>query len=149
MPTCRAPTPLDFEHIRDWSIVKEHKFDNMVVLCTSCHARVTRNEIHKDAIRGYKRNLSIISDRYSLYEFRLIEVFYQEGVSKNRTFVAPISEHDLLHVKGLLDDGLIGVQATGTGMKFGGLSITAVHATLTQSGIEFVRNYFSGEAIGA
>ncbi|GIH16065.1 HNH endonuclease signature motif containing protein [Rugosimonospora africana] len=37
IPTCQA-TPIQIAHITDWSIVKEHKFENLIALCPTCHA---------------------------------------------------------------------------------------------------------------
>ncbi len=76
IPTCRDKGPFNFEHIVPWAEVKEHEEHNIILLCVGCHARVTRGEISKDAIREYKRNLAIINSRYSLYEMRLIQSFY-------------------------------------------------------------------------
>ncbi len=36
---CCAPVALEMCHIRAWSVVKVHEFENMVILCASCHTR--------------------------------------------------------------------------------------------------------------
>ena len=38
VPTCRQH-PVDIEHIDDWAQVKEHKFENLIALCPTCHRR--------------------------------------------------------------------------------------------------------------
>ena len=37
IPTCGAVAPPVIEHIDDWATVKEHRFENMIVLCANCH----------------------------------------------------------------------------------------------------------------
>ena len=133
IPTCRDKGPFDFEHIEEWSKVEKHEFHNIILLCVSCHARVTRKNtsaapISKGALRTYKRNLAIISGRYSLFEMRMLEGYFelkmqrvsQEDsitfesevvedvgafIGNNATYFA--SEIDLLHMKGLLRDDFI------------------------------------------
>lgn len=114
VPTCRAIGPFDFEHIEPWAKVKRHEEHNIVLLCVSCHARVTRGEIDKNAIKAYKRNLALINGRYSLFELRLIENIRD---SKTGTFAGQmridpksifmITEVQKLHIDGLLRDGII------------------------------------------
>lgn len=43
IPTCRAVAPLVFEHIEDWAKVREHKFENMIVLCANCNGLKARD----------------------------------------------------------------------------------------------------------
>jgi len=119
IPTCRDKGPFDFEHIDEWSKVKKHEFHNIILLCVSCHARVTRKgtsaaPISKDALRKYKRNLAIISGRYSLYEMRLLELFYGKATLDEEGIIRTPSEltffvntTDKIHVAGLLKDGFI------------------------------------------
>jgi len=114
VPTCRDKGPFDFEHIDPWASAKKHEEHNIVLLCVSCHARVTRGEINKRAIKNYKRNLAIISGRYSLYEMRLLELYYihtslneEEEVLFNTEAVIFIKESEKLHFTGLLKDDYI------------------------------------------
>ena len=147
IPTCRTPSPLDMEHIEPWSKVKSHEFENMIILCPNCHARVTRGEISKEAIKTYKRNLAIISGRYSLYEIRLLELAYQQGAASRPGWGYPLQETDLLHVKGVLDDGLFQLNRTGSVVKMAGVDVSPVFIVLTENGRDFIRKYFSGESI--
>lgn len=121
-PTCKGTSSLQLEHIDDWSKLefKKHDFDKMIVLCATCHARVTSKEIHKDSIRGYKRNLAVISGRYSLFEIRLIERYREAGLKRgSETHLVhdskiPIpsifNETETLHLAGLIRDGLVSVR---------------------------------------
>jgi len=89
VPTCKGTSALQFEHIEDWASMpfKNHHFDKMIILCATCHARVTSKEIHKDAIKGYKRNLAVLNGRYTLYEIRLLKSFhdYFEATKRRET----------------------------------------------------------------
>ncbi|MEU0404637.1 HNH endonuclease signature motif containing protein [Streptomyces sp. NPDC006197] len=38
IPTCRRH-PVDIEHIDDWAAVREHRFENLIALCPTCHRR--------------------------------------------------------------------------------------------------------------
>lgn len=133
VPTCRDKGPFDFEHIDEWAIVQKHEFHNIILLCVSCHARVTRKNataapISKDALRRYKRNLAIVSGRYSLFEMRMLEGYFElkmqrvsqdDSISFETKVVEDVgtfignnaiyfaSEIDLLHIKGLLRDDFV------------------------------------------
>jgi hypothetical protein len=41
----------------DWSIVKEHKFENLIALCPTCHTRYDHGEIDRKSMRLYKAAL--------------------------------------------------------------------------------------------
>jgi HNH endonuclease len=77
IPTCRTPTPLEFEHIIDWTISKKHSFENMIVLCANCHGRKgdKSGQIDRKSLAVYKANLSLINGRYNDFEKRVIEYF--------------------------------------------------------------------------
>ena len=176
VPTCRGTSSLQMEHIDEWSEVKEHKFENMIVLCANCHGRVTSKEIHKDAVRNYKRNLAITNGRYSLFEMRLLEKYQSAkivggGVSlENGTIY--VTESDLLHLAGLLYDDMItatplpvaplfpaqdGKVMTGAYKGLHAGTITDYILSLenkakyiifpTEKGIQFVKKYFEGKDI--
>jgi len=122
VPTCRDKGPFDFEHIDEWSKVKKHEEHNIILLCVGCHARVTRGEIAKDAIRTYKRNLAIICGRYSLYEMRLLETYAgKASIGKNGEPNFPlelalyITETDKIHFLGLLKDRLVEIHPLPNG----------------------------------
>src|SRR4029078_721438 len=74
IPVCRQ-TPVELHHIRPWSEVKEHTFDNLIALCPPAHPRATRGEIDGKAMRIYKRNLAVVNSRYGDMEHRLIDYF--------------------------------------------------------------------------
>lgn len=158
VPTCRDKGPFDFEHIIPWAEAKKHEFDNMLLLCVGCHARVTRKEIHKNAIRAYKRNLAVTNGRYSLYEMRLLEEFYKGIVvlTKRGTFSDEtahtlsweISKTDRLHVKGLFNDGYLTFSTlVDESIEESLLQHTPFSVLLTDKGAKFIRSLFGGQDI--
>jgi HNH endonuclease len=82
IPTCRA-YPVVIDHIDDWARVREHRFENLIALCPTCHARKGngRDKIDRPSLKIYKANLGLLNSRYGEYERRLLEQFgttYQE-----------------------------------------------------------------------
>lgn len=77
IPTCRAVSPLQIDHIEDWARVREHKFDNMIVLCSNCHGRKGNGhgQIDRTALRQYKANLALLNHRYGDFERRILDHF--------------------------------------------------------------------------
>ncbi|WP_327727027.1 HNH endonuclease [Streptomyces sp. NBC_00487] len=76
IPTCRQ-TPVEIAHITAWVKVREHKFENLIALCPTCHARFDRGEIDRKAMRQYKENLEIINSRYTDTESQFLKVCAQ------------------------------------------------------------------------
>lgn len=145
VPTCRGTSALQMEHIEEWAQVREHAFDNMIILCATCHARVTSKEISKDAIRQYKANLAVVNGRYSLYEMRVIEEIVKSKQTQSPSPIASISENDLLHIRGILDDGLVQLVRPQGGVRMFGVSVTPITLVSTPKGIDFARRYCEGE----
>ncbi|WP_227284135.1 MULTISPECIES: HNH endonuclease signature motif containing protein [Paracoccaceae] len=145
VPTCRGTSGLQMEHIEPWAKVKAHEFDNMIVLCAVCHSRITSREISKDAIRTYKRNLALINGRYSLFELRLIQHFFENEKLSNPQSNIQVAENDLLHLKGLIDDQLVNIQRGPGSVLIMGMSVSPVYVLLTDKGREFISAYFQGE----
>ncbi|WP_431729761.1 HNH endonuclease signature motif containing protein [Verrucosispora sp. TAA-831] len=56
MPTCRS-VPVDLAHIVPWSIVREHRFENLIALCPTCHRRFDGEDIDRKAMLIYKASL--------------------------------------------------------------------------------------------
>jgi len=60
-------------HIEPWAKVKVHAFENMIVLCSTCHVRYDLvKDIPKLSIIQFKRNLSLLSHRYTQVENQVI-----------------------------------------------------------------------------
>ncbi|MGP3920677.1 HNH endonuclease [Nonomuraea sp. 10N515B] len=79
VPTCKQTAALEIEHIDDWAKVKEHKFENLILLCAVCHARKEKDTnargLDRKALRQYKANLAVLNGRYSDVERRVLEWF--------------------------------------------------------------------------
>jgi cytochrome c553 len=79
IPTCRAVAPLTYEHIVDWSEVQKHEFDNMIVLCRSCHGLknegTNADKLDRKALQQYKANLRTINNLYGGTEHHILEYF--------------------------------------------------------------------------
>ena len=141
VPRCKGTSALQLEHIEDWAKLdlKKHSFDKMIVLCATCHARVTSKEIHKDAIRSYKRNLAVINGRYSLFEMRLLEQFFFDRdnlftfessfadekytdsdvvLLSNSSSVFFGTEGEKIHLAGLIRDALISAHRVETTVRY-------------------------------
>ena len=161
-PRCRERGPFDFEHIEPWSKSKEHKFSNIILLCTMCHSRVTRGEIEKSAVAHWKRNLAISAARYSMFEMRFLKRYFSAysshivapgmyvKVPAERTEDTSVDDRHLneyfylisgdqtLHVMGLTDDDLIKLETPPSTWGKEGYWI----ATLTEHGHAFLEDYF-------
>jgi hypothetical protein len=76
IPTCRAH-PVEIDHIDDWAKVQEHRFENLIALCPTCHARKgdKPGQIDRKSLRYYKANLGLLNARYGEVERRLLEWF--------------------------------------------------------------------------
>ncbi|WP_198155701.1 HNH endonuclease [Isoptericola dokdonensis] len=103
IPTCRQPVGLQIHHIVPWSHVKSHEFENLILLCSNCHSRVTSKEIDTKAVRAYKTNLALTNNRYGDLERRVLEYFVQNP--GERTITIDLSQELLL--KYLIADGLL------------------------------------------
>jgi HNH endonuclease len=103
IPTCRATSGLQIHHIIDWVRVKEHRFENLILLCANCHSRVTAGEIDRRSVRAYKANLGLMVGRYGDLERRVLEHFISD---RSAAEVTVDMGHAVL-LKYLVDDGLL------------------------------------------
>lgn len=149
IPTCRDKGPFDFEHIDEWSKVEKHEEHNIILLCVGCHARVTRGEISKEAIRAYKRNLAVISGRYSLYEKRLLEML----ADCEQRLELKIEKSSILHVLGVINDGYFKLTELPQIMKVtdhNGRNLgpdPLQLLTSTSSGLDWAKKWKNGELV--
>ncbi|MEV5747926.1 HNH endonuclease signature motif containing protein [Actinoallomurus sp. NPDC052308] len=54
IPTCRA-TPVEIAHIDPWAKVREHKAENLIALCPTCHKRYDKGEMDRQSMLIYKQ----------------------------------------------------------------------------------------------
>lgn len=101
IPTCRASTT-EFAHIKPWRVVREHRFENLIALCPTCHTRFDKGEIDQKAMAQYKANLGIINGRYGEIEQRVLTLF-AENPDINSVPMPAASDVMMMH---LVKDGL-------------------------------------------
>jgi hypothetical protein len=138
IPTCRQ-TPVEIAHIVAWSQCKEHKVENLIALCPTCHTRFDRGEIDKQSILVYKRNLVVLSSRYGDMEQRVLKLFAREP-DKEDFWLLDDLEILLLY---LLEDGIICPTGLVEQIKEGSLSKKQYR--LTEKGRDYVRRWFPPE----
>ncbi len=144
IPTCRAVAPLVIEHIVDWSIVKEHKFENMIVLCANCHGLKGDGprKLDRKSLKQYKLNLGIINSRYGDIERRVLEFF---ATNPDANTIRLPGGLDIL-VAYLIIDGLLVKPPPAGGIYFGDVPMHQVYV-LTQPGRDFVRKWAEAQPV--
>ena len=61
IPTCRNTANLDIHHIVPWETCREHKSENLIVLCPNCHRLAHDGSIDKIALLKYKETCQKLS----------------------------------------------------------------------------------------
>jgi len=155
IPECRAVAPLQIEHINDYAKVKEHIFENMIVLCANCHGLKgdKPRQLDRKALRQFKANLALLNHRYGDLERRLLEDFAQNKDSDIRILPGSME----LLVRNLVNDGYLQKEEIEGGRRriFGkdehaGIVIEVpdfVGYSLTASGRELVENWTSAQSL--
>lgn len=127
IPTCRETSGLQIHHIEDWAKVREHTFENLILLCAVCHARVTAGQIDKRSVMAYKANLSILASRYGDLERRVLDRFVSQP---DLTEVAVDTSHTLL-LDYLILDGVLEYLRPADGALWAGLGDPPPYALST------------------
>lgn len=144
IPTCRQ-FPVEIEHIEDWAQVKEHRFQNLIALCPTCHARKGNGpgQIDRKALRQYKANLAVLTSRYSDAERCLIEHYAKQmELRPGVGILVPLPFGMDWQITYLVRDGYLEKQhpLNGLGMSISGLPLVEFYA-FTQAGVEFVQRW--------
>jgi HNH endonuclease len=127
-----------------WAKVRVHTFENLIALCPNCHRRHHRGEIDSASLRIYKGNLSVVNERYSDYERRVLEHFAQNPQSDAIQLAA--ADFNLLY---LLRDGLLtDIGTRGVSVRAGGAELAPKVYVLTPEGRAFVNKWLGGEDLG-
>lgn len=100
--TCRQ-VPVELAHIVPWSRCREHKFENLIALCPTCHTRYDRHEIDRKSMQVYKLNLQLVHSRYGDLEQRVIRGFIKD---RNASEFWWFADMEIL-LLALLEDGLL------------------------------------------
>lgn len=128
-----------------WADTREHTFENLVALCPNCHTHYDRQEIDRQSMLMYKRNLGLVSGRYGEAERRLLDMFAK--TPNPRQFIAdrPM-DFEFIY---LIEDGLLSKPAQKPIMVY-----TLAGATypmgptpywLTDDGLRFVERLRAGQ----
>jgi hypothetical protein len=64
---CKETSSLHIEHIVEWATVRKHEFNNMIVLCATCHGRKKNTHdprhINRASLQRIKQNLMMLNRR--------------------------------------------------------------------------------------
>jgi len=145
---CKAPEPLQIDHIIEWAQVQTHEFENMIVLCANCHGRKkdTSNprHINRASLKKIKSNLMLLNGRYSDLERRIIDAFREKGAAVGLAVFIP--ERLFLLVKFLIEDGMVSVHVYQSAMQMtfdNGATVLrddTLKLTLTDKGQTFIKD---------
>lgn len=148
IPTCRATTT-EIAHIDPWAETQDNSFENLIALCPNCHTRFDqKKEIDRPAMKMYKHNLGIVSNRYGEFERRLFEYLAKTG---ERVFVLGPAG-DLLVANAVKDGFFEDQRIVGTGLQVMGPGFNKNFPTtftfrVTGAGLEFIKRYAQGADI--
>ena len=148
VPRCGGTVRLEMAHIEPWAKVKSHEFENMICLCADCHWRFDKlKQIPKKSIIQFKRNLSLLSHRYTQVENQLLKYFSLTDRMKPDEFM-PIHPGMVVLYTNLLQDGLISIQRVSQN---GGVFIQGIEPsvalTLTDSGYDLIDAIVNAEEV--
>ena len=142
IPTCKK-YPIDIHHIIPYEECQNHSFDNLIALCTECHARHHRTkEIDQMALQIYKQNLSLLNHRYGEFERRILHLFCESQTAD----VVRLSGLSEIQVFYLLKDGLLQKNGKDSGVKSSGIP-TWEEYQLTAQGKFFIENLRQARAL--
>lgn len=131
IPTCRQPVT-EIAHIIPWSKVKEHKYENLIALCPTCHKRTENGEIDRKSLRIYKRILQRLTDRYMKFELIVLD-----ELRLGKSVMIP-STMKLL-IKNLLDEELVEVVSEQVPWVSGSMGRACIG--LTEKGRKFIEEW--------
>jgi hypothetical protein len=141
IPTCRQ-VPVELAHINPWSQCQEHKFENMICLCPTCHARHHQGAIDRKSLRIYKHNLAILNGRYGDFEQRILTMFAEQP---GTDAVKLPGGFDIL-ILYLLRDGLLTDTGKTSGVYIRDLPTEKVFA-ITEKGREFINHWLAAKVL--
>ncbi len=136
IPTCKQH-PIDIHHIVPYVESEDNSFNNLIALCTQCHARFHRTrEIDQKSLQIYKQNLGLLGSRYGEFERRVLHLFC-ENQAANAIRLAGLSE---IQVYYLLKDGLLVKNGKNSNILSGEIP-TWEEYQLTDTGKTFVEDW--------
>jgi hypothetical protein len=144
IPTCRT-VPVEIAHIEPYSEVRGHNFENLIVLCPTCHTRYDNGDIDRLSMKGYKANLGLVSGRYGEIERRLLDALALEPTVTHLRLPGGLD----FQVMYLLKDGLIAkAPRRGANMFIDGWPVTEEYI-VTAAGRQFIERWVKAEPVTA
>ncbi|MFI1830698.1 HNH endonuclease [Streptomyces sp. NPDC020412] len=154
IPTCRQ-TPVELSHITPWVRVRLHKFENLIALCPTCHARFDNGAIDRRAILQYKANLGLLNSRYTQIERQLLLALnrhhnlrdeHGEWRTDDPNPIGNLIVYGAVHlpfgmlwtISNLIDDELVSVEGLNT-------DVLTLH--LTSAGEQLVSRWIDAEPL--
>lgn len=129
--TCRQ-IEVEIHHIVPWSKCREHKYENLIVLCPNCHKMAERGDIDRKDLRIYKANLRYAHDRFSQYEVDILFLLRSRQEIQFPPFM-------LLLINRILDAEYIDVnEDRSISMQVSGMEMSPVYVSLTDKGREYI-----------
>ncbi len=141
IPTCRH-VPVEVAHIIPWAQVKEHRLENLIALCPTCHTRYDNGDIDRKSMRIYKQNLALLHSRYSDIEQRILQVFAENSASNQIWLPGGLD----IMVMYLLGDGLLVDTGKNSGVILSGMPSQKLYQ-LTDAGRLFVSKLLAAEKL--
>lgn len=141
IPTCRQ-TPVEIAHIKPYSEVQEHSFENLIALCPTCHARYDHGEIDRRSMLTYKANLSILNSRYGDFEKRILKRYAEDPTITE--IELPLGFEILAMY--LIQDKFLKFTGKESMVHIMGKPTSKIYE-LTEQGREFIRKWVSAEEI--
>ena len=147
IPGCGSTTT-EIAHIKPWTDVKEHTFENLIALCPNCHTRFDRNEIDRLSMVQYKANLGLLNSRYGDLERRVLDYFAMNPEADEVQL--PGGMQVLLMY--LIQDGLLEYgetfrsRGTSDGLFDFDIAVLQVYR-MTASGRDFVKRWRTAKAL--
>lgn len=146
IPTCRNMVGIEMAHIVPRSIVKEDKFENMILLCATCHVAYDREKrIPRKSMEFFKANLAVVNGRYSDFEHRVMEHFADLENREGEILTIPF--HHEIHLRNLLRDGLLTLVGRERHIMSGSYEDGLEFYSLTPAGRVFIHRWIEGEAV--
>lgn len=146
IPTCGTTSALEIDHIEEWSKVREHKYENLIVLCPTHHAMKQAGsrprELNVTALKIIKQNQIALSGRYGDVERRVLEYFVRDP---DTTEVVLPGDFDILLMH-LLDAGLLEKEFEGEGSVI--IHVSELHSTPTPETSLVIRQVYRLTAEG-
>lgn len=138
IPTCRQII-CEVHHIVEWSEVKEHKYENLICLCSNCHTLVHDKKIDRKSLKMYKHNLGLLHDKYTQFEVDLMFDLYKLPKDGYMYFA------DFMYylIRRTTESGLIKIVDQQTHMVSGPIKLSFLFVMLTDDGRAFIDNLSS------